>query len=141
VGLSRVAIYTRVAGAGDLDEERRLIDTQRAACVDFARRRAPGAWKILGERFDDRGCSGEHADRPALARLLAAIDADRGDVVLATRVDRLFASFIDAVRLVDRFEAGGAVFYAAESVRMRHTGLGGYRRACGVTVHLPEERA
>lgn len=139
--MSRVAIYTRVAGAADLAEERRLIDTQRGACMAFARQRAPGVWKVLSERFDDAGCSGEHADRPALARLLAAIDADRVDVVLATRVDRLFTSFIDAVRLVDRFEAGGAVFYAAESVRMRHTGLGGYRRACGVTVHLLEERA
>jgi DNA invertase Pin-like site-specific DNA recombinase len=139
VGVSRVAIYTRGAGARDIEEERRLIAAQRAACELFARAGGSGWWQVLPDRFDDAGCAGDHGDRLALGRLLAAIDAGSIHVVLATRIDRLFTSFIDVVRLVDRFEEAGAVFYAAESVRFRHTGLAVVRRARGVTLRLPEE--
>jgi DNA invertase Pin-like site-specific DNA recombinase len=137
----RCAIYTRVATATDLDEERRLLAAQRARCKTLIRQRASRGWQLVPERYDDGGCSGGHLDRPALGRLLAAIDAGSVDVVVATRIDRLCSSLLDAVHLLERFRRAGAVFAAAEPVLI-HSGVARLEpRRATLLPPIPEEFA
>jgi DNA invertase Pin-like site-specific DNA recombinase len=115
-GSRRCAIYTRVAKARDADEERRLLAAQRARCETFIRQRAHLGWRALADPFNDGGCSGSHLDRPALGRLFSALDAGAIDIVVATRIDRICTSLLDAVHLLERFERVGVVFAAAEPI-------------------------
>jgi DNA invertase Pin-like site-specific DNA recombinase len=131
----RCAIYTRVATAADPDEERRLLAAQRARCETFIRQRADRGWSLLPERFDDGGCSGCHLDRPALGRLFTALDAGAIDVVVATRIDRIFTSLLDAVHLLERFERAGAVFAAAEPALILSGGARPEPRRASLTLH------
>lgn len=52
--------------------------------------------------------SGVRADRPQLARAVAALD--QGDVLAVTRIDRLARSSRDLLNIVHEIEATGATF-------------------------------
>jgi putative DNA-invertase from lambdoid prophage Rac len=58
---------------------------------------------VLDRLFIERGVSGSVAlaDRPAGAELLATVQ--RGDTVIAVRLDRMFRSALDALTVADRF--------------------------------------
>ncbi len=112
----RCAIYTRVATARGADEERRILAAQRARCETFVRQRAHLGWRALPERFEDGGYTGSDLARPALGRLFTALDAGAIDIVVATRIDRICSSLLDAIHLLERFERAGAVFAAAEPI-------------------------
>ncbi|NEU97549.1 recombinase family protein [Bradyrhizobium uaiense] len=65
--------------------------------------KAAGADTIYREKI-----SGARADRPQLAKLMAAIKA--GDVVLVTKLDRLGRSTRELLDLIERIGKAGAVF-------------------------------
>jgi DNA invertase Pin-like site-specific DNA recombinase/predicted nucleotidyltransferase len=65
--------------------------------------KAAGCEKIFCEKL-----SGARADRPQLSRLLAAIAA--GDVVVASRLDRLARSTRDLLNILDALASHGAAF-------------------------------
>lgn len=65
--------------------------------------KAAGAVKVLSEKM-----SGVRADRPRLARAVAALD--QGDVLVVTRIDRLVRSSRDLLNIVHDIEATGATF-------------------------------
>ena len=58
----------------------------------------------LDDRYDDGGFSGGNMERPALRRLLADIEAERVDIVVVYKIDRLTRSLADFARLVDVFD-------------------------------------
>ncbi|CAN5715701.1 hypothetical protein BH11PSE1_BH11PSE1_05180 [soil metagenome] len=60
--------------------------------------------------YDDGGFSGGNTKRPALQRLLDDIDAQRIDIVVVYKVDRLTRSLSDFAKIVDRFDARGVSF-------------------------------
>jgi DNA invertase Pin-like site-specific DNA recombinase len=62
-----------------------------------------GAVKVFSEKI-----SGVRADRPQLARAIAALD--QGDVLAVTRIDRLARSSRDLLNIVHEIEARGATF-------------------------------
>src|SRR5262245_38263696 len=62
-----------------------------------------GAHKVYREKI-----SGVRADRPQLAKLLAALRA--GDVVVVTKLDRLGRSTRELLELIDRIGKAGASF-------------------------------
>ncbi|WP_246670317.1 recombinase family protein [Bradyrhizobium stylosanthis] len=62
-----------------------------------------GAVKVFSEKM-----SGVRADRPQLARAIAALDQD--DVLSVTRIDRLARSSRDLLNIVHEIEARGATF-------------------------------
>ncbi len=64
----------------------------------------------LGENYDDGGFSGGNMERPALGRLLEAVDRGAVDVVVVYKVDRLTRSLTDFAKIVERFEAKGVSF-------------------------------
>jgi DNA invertase Pin-like site-specific DNA recombinase len=74
--------YARVSTAAQ------TLDAQIAALT------AAGAQKVFSEKE-----SGAQADRPALRRAIASLDA--GDVLLVTRLDRLARSTLDLLNVLD----------------------------------------
>jgi DNA invertase Pin-like site-specific DNA recombinase len=65
--------------------------------------KAAGASTIYREKI-----SGARADRPQLAKLLAALKA--GDTVIVTKIDRLGRSTRELLDLIDRIGKAGAAF-------------------------------
>jgi hypothetical protein len=51
---------------------------------------------VITDRFDDGGYTGGNMDRPALKRLLAAVEARSVDCIVVYKVDRLSRSLREA---------------------------------------------
>ena len=104
----RCAIYTRKSTSIGLEQEFNSLDAQREACLSYIQRQ-PG-WTPLESRYDDGGFTGANTDRPAFQRLLQDVDADRVDVVVVYKVDRLSRSLLDFAKVMERFNAAGTSF-------------------------------
>src|SRR5437868_13889530 len=81
-GQVRCAIYTRKSTEEGLEQPFNSLDAQREAAEAYIGSQRHQGWKILPQRFDDGGFSGANMDRPALKRLLAAIEAGEVDCVV-----------------------------------------------------------
>src|SRR4029079_2663992 len=66
--------------------------------------------KLLSTAYDDGGFSGGSLDRPALEQLLTDIKADKIDIVLVYKVDRLTRSLADFAKMVELFDAHSVSF-------------------------------
>lgn len=76
-------------------------EQDHAAQVDALK--TAGAVKVFSEKI-----SGVRADRPQLARAIAALD--QGDVLAVTRIDRLARTARDLLNIVREVEGKGATF-------------------------------
>jgi site-specific DNA recombinase len=98
---TRAALYIRVS-----TEDQALgygLDVQRHCCSAMA---TVKGWQVIGE-YADEGISGtKNADqRPALARLLANVDAGLIDAVIVLALDRLGRRTQIVLELVEWFTA------------------------------------
>src|SRR3989442_1320632 len=100
----RCAIYTRKSTDEGLDKDFNSLDNQREAAENYIRSQQGEGWEILADRYDDGGFTGGNMDRPALQRLLAAIEAGKGDRLLVYKIDRLSRSLLDFAKLADLLE-------------------------------------
>lgn len=91
----RCAIYTRKSTEEGLDQDFNSLDAQREASEAFVLSQRHEGWSTLPERYDDGGFTGANMDRPALTRLLAAVEAGALDCVVVYKVDRLSRSLLD----------------------------------------------
>ncbi len=106
----RCAVYTRKSTEEGLDREFNTLDAQRDACVAYiASQRAEG-WTLVADHYDNGGFTGANLDRPALRRLLADIEADRVDVIVVYKIDRLSRALMDFAKLVETFDAHAVTF-------------------------------
>jgi site-specific DNA recombinase len=71
----RCAIYTRKSTEEGLDQEFNSLEAQREAAEAFIQSQRREGWIALPELYDDGGFTGANMDRPALKRLLQAIEA------------------------------------------------------------------
>jgi site-specific DNA recombinase len=101
---SRCAIYTRKSSEEGLDQDFNSLDAQREACAAFVQSQKHEGWTALPTQYDDGGYSGGTMERPALQRLLADIEANRVDVVVVYKVDRLTRALSDFAKLVEVFD-------------------------------------
>lgn len=102
--IKRCAVYTRKSSEEGLEQEFNSLDAQRESGEAFiASQRAEG-WVLVPERFDDGGYTGGNMERPALKRLMTAIDEARVDCVVVYKVDRLSRSLLDFARMMESFE-------------------------------------
>ena len=106
----RCAIYTRKSSEEGLEQEFNSLAAQWEACKAFTRSQRNEGWGLVRTRYDDRGFSGGNLDRPALQQLIADIRADRIDIVVVYKVDRLTRSLADFARLVELFDAEAVSF-------------------------------
>src|ERR1700681_1242337 len=100
----RCAIYTRKSTEEGLDQEFNSLDAQREAGEAFIQSQRREGWIAIPERYDDGGFTGANMDRPALAKLLLALEAGELDCVVVYKVDRLSRSLLDFTRMLSVFE-------------------------------------
>lgn len=81
----------------------RVSTTEQDHAGQVAALMAAGAVKVFSEKI-----SGVRADRPQLARAIAALD--KGDVLAVTRIDRLARSSRELLNIVHEVEGRGATF-------------------------------
>ena len=106
----RCAIYTRKSSEEGLEQAFNSLDAQREACAAFIFSQKHEGWTVLPTLYDDGGFSGGTMDRPALKRLLGDIGADKVDVVVVYKIDRLTRSLFDFAKIVETFDAKGVSF-------------------------------
>src|SRR5260370_39465658 len=108
----RCAIYTRKSTEEGLDQEFNSLDAQREAAEAFIQSQRREGWIALPELYDDGGFTGANMDRPALKRLLQAVEARELDCVVVYKVDRLSRSLLDFTRMLSVFEKHQVSFVA-----------------------------
>ena len=101
----RCAIYTRKSTEEGLDQAFNSLDAQRAACAAYIESQKAEGWTMLPEHYDDGGYSGGTMERPALQRLLQAVQSGQVDIIVVYKIDRLSRSLSDFAKLVDIFDA------------------------------------
>jgi DNA invertase Pin-like site-specific DNA recombinase len=106
----RCAVYTRKSTEEGLEQDFNSLDAQREACAAYIKSQAGEGWNCLKACYDDGGISGATMDRPALKCLLADIGADKVDVVVVYKVDRLTRALSDFAKMVEIFDAHGVSF-------------------------------
>ena len=108
----RCAIYTRKSTEEGLDQEFNSLDAQREAAEAFILSQRREGWVALPELYDDGGFTGANMDRPALTKLLKAVEAGELDCVVVYKVDRLSRSLLDFTRMLSVFEKHKVSFVA-----------------------------
>ena len=123
----RCAIYTRKSTEEGLDQEFNSLDAQREAAEAFIQSQRREGWIALPECYDDGGFTGANLDRPAVKRLLYAVEAGELDCVVVYKVDRLSRSLLDFTRMLSIFEKHKVSFVAVTQQFNTSTSLGRWR--------------
>src|SRR5579863_6128461 len=106
----RCAIYTRKSSEEGLEQSFNSLDAQREASEAFIVSQRHEGWRTLPDRYDDGGYSGGTMERPALKRLLVDIEANKVNVIVVYKVDRLTRSLSDFAKIVEALDARGVSF-------------------------------
>jgi site-specific DNA recombinase len=122
--LVRCAIYTRKSTEEGLQQEFNSLDAQRESAEAFIRSQQHEGWRCVTERYDDGGYTGANIQRPALKRLMQAIEAKTIDAVVVYKVDRLSRSLLDFARLIESFEAHQVSFVSVTQQFNTATSMG-----------------
>ena len=120
----RCAIYTRKSSEEGLEQEFNALDAQRDAGLAFVASQKSEGWVALPDRYDDGGISGGTLERPALQRLLRAVEAGLVDVIVVYKIDRLSRSLMDFARLVETFERHHVTFVSVTQQFNTTTSMG-----------------
>jgi len=100
----RCAIYTRKSSEEGLEQSFNSLDAQREACKAYILSQRHEGWRVLPTFYDDGGYSGGTMKRPAIQQLLADITAEKIDVVVVYKVDRLTRSLTDFAKVIEVFD-------------------------------------
>lgn len=103
--LCRCAVYTRKSTEHNLDLAFNSLDAQREACEAYVKSQSGEGWRLIPDHYDDGAFSGASLQRPALQRLLSDVQAQRIDMVVVYKVDRLTRSLADFAKLIELFAA------------------------------------
>lgn len=122
--LVRCAVYTRKSTEEGLKQDFNSLDAQRDSAEAYVRSQAGEGWTPLPARFDDGGYTGANMERPALARLLADIEAGSIDCVVVYKVDRLSRSIRDFAKMMDLFDKHHVSFVAVTQPINTTTSMG-----------------
>src|SRR5688572_8741809 len=106
----RCAIYTRKSFEEGLEQDFNSLQAQREACEAYVRSQNHEGWSLLSIKYDDGGYSGATLERPALERLLTDIRANKVNVVVIYKIDRLTRSLFDFAKIIQVFDAAGVSF-------------------------------
>ena len=94
--MKRVAIYVRVSTARQ-DQEGYSIPMQKERLVAYCKAKG---WIVAG-LFVDPGHSGASLERPGMTALIAGVEAEKYDIVLVYKLDRLSRSQKDTLFLIE----------------------------------------
>src|SRR5260221_9899929 len=108
--IMRCAIYTRKSSEEGLEQAFNSLDAQRESSEAFILSQRQEGWRVVPTRYDDGGYSGGTMDRPALKRLLEDVEANKVNVIVVYKVDRLTRSLSDFSKIVEALDAQGVSF-------------------------------
>lgn len=120
----RCAIYTRKSTEEGLKQDFNSLDAQREAAEAFIVSQKGQGLQCLPEHYDDGGYSGGNMDRPALKRLLEAVEANELDCVVVYKVDRLSRSLLDFAHIIELFDRHGVSFVSVTQQFNTTTSMG-----------------
>jgi DNA invertase Pin-like site-specific DNA recombinase len=120
----RCAVYTRKSSEEGLEQEFNSLDAQREACEAYVASQKVEGWVLVPDRYDDGGISGATLERPALKRLLADIEAQRVDVVVVCKIDRLSRALMEFAKLVEVFDRNNVTFVSVTQSFNTTTSMG-----------------
>ena len=120
----RCAVYTRKSSEEGLEQEFNSLDAQREACEAYVVSQRAEGWLLVPDRYDDGGISGATLERPALKRLLADIEANKVDVVVVYKIDRLSRALMDFAKLVEVFDRNEVTFVSVTQSFNTTTSMG-----------------
>jgi len=120
----RCAVYTRKSSEEGLDQDYNSIDAQRDAGHAYIASQRTEGWLAVDEDYDDPAFSGGNMERPALKRLMAAIEAGKIDVIVIYKIDRLTRSLADFSKMVEVFERQGVSFVSVTQQFNTTTSMG-----------------
>ena len=120
----RCAIYTRKSTEDGLDQEFNSLDAQRAACAAYIESQRHEGWLPVEESYDDGGFSRGNMNRAALTHLMDDVSADKVDVIVVYKVDRLTRNLSDFARIVDVLDRNEASFVSVTQAFNTTTSMG-----------------
>ena len=120
----RCAVYTRKSTEEGLEMEFNSLDAQREACEAYIASQKGEGWLLTPDRYDDGGYSGGNLERPALKRLMEAIEARRIDIVVVYKIDRLTRALIDFAKLIEVFDCNAVTFVSVTQAFNTTTSMG-----------------
>ena len=103
-------VYVRKSTDENLDSAFNSLDAQREACLAYIQSQKHQGWTPYVETFEDAAVSGGTLARPALTRLLAAVEAGEIRCVITHRADRLSRRLLDFLQLVEFFNKHDCAF-------------------------------
>src|SRR5438445_3476972 len=118
------AIYTRKSSEEGLEQAFNSLDAQREAGEAFILSQRHEGWRMLPARYDDGGYSGGTMERPALKRLLEDVQANKVNVIVVYKVDRLTRSLADFAKIVEALDARGVSFVSVTQQFNTTTSMG-----------------
>jgi site-specific DNA recombinase len=118
------AIYTRKSSEEGLEQSFNSLDAQRESCEAFVSSQRHEGWRAMPTRYDDGGYSGGSMERPALKRLLADVAANKINVIVVYKVDRLTRSLADFAKIVEAFDVKGVSFVSVTQQFNTTTSMG-----------------
>ena len=118
------AIYTRKSTEEGLEQDFNSLDAQREACAAYIASQKHEGWELLDDHYDDGGISGGHLDRPALKRLMQAVEDKQVDQIVVYKIDRLTRSLADFAKLVERLDEKEASFVSVTQSFNTATSMG-----------------
>jgi DNA invertase Pin-like site-specific DNA recombinase len=121
---TRCAIYTRVSTDQGLEQDFNSLDAQYDASQAYIRSQAHAGWTLIRSKYDDGGFSGGNTERPALRRLLDDVRAEKIDIIVVYKVDRLTRSLADFAKLVELFDRHGVSFVSVTQQFNTTTSMG-----------------
>jgi len=120
----RCACYVRKSSEEGLEQAFNSLDAQREACEAYVLSQRVEGWILVPDRYDDGGISGATLDRPALKRLLADIEANKVDVVVVYKIDRLSRALMDFAKLIEAFDRNEVTFVSVTQSFNTTTSMG-----------------
>jgi site-specific DNA recombinase len=106
----RCAVYTRKSCEDGLNQEFNSLDAQRFAGESYIKSQQLKGWVKVDKEYDDGGFSGGNLERPGLKKLFKDIEAEKIDLVIVYRIDRLSRSLLDFAKVVDFFDKHKVTF-------------------------------
>ena len=120
----RCAVYTRKSCEEGLEQSFNSLDAQREASEAFIVSQRHEGWRVLPEHYDDGGYSGGNLERPALKQLLEDVAANKVDIIVVYKVDRLTRSLADFAKIIEALDARGVSFVSVTQQFNTTTSIG-----------------
>ena len=108
-GSYRAAIYCRLSKDDDLQGESASIANQRAMLEIYCERQG---WEVV-EVYQDDGYTGLNMERPALQRMLKAVERKQVNIVVTKDLSRLGRNYLQTGYLIEDFFPRHGVRYIA----------------------------